>query len=95
MAKTVLVTPEAAEGIAARAGVDLLVESEVELLQKQASYLLANDGVDTGQAARCCVLRNYGWMKNLQHFNELLEPGKFATGEDSLSSAKLAEVVAP
>ncbi len=73
MAKPVLATPEAGEGISARAGIDLLIESEPELFLKQALCLLAGQGADMGAAARRCVLQNYGWEKNLQHFNELLE----------------------
>lgn len=75
MAKPVLVTPEAAEGISARAGIDFLVEAKVEALQKQAIHLLTNGGMNIGLAARRCVLKNYGWEKNLQRFNELLEVG--------------------
>jgi len=73
MGKPVLATPEAGEGISARAGIDLLIESEPELLHKQALRLLADKDDGIGPAARRCVLQNYGWEKNLQRFNELLE----------------------
>lgn len=73
MAKSVLVTPEAAEGISARAGIEFLVESEPALLQKQALAMLENNNDEMGLAARKCVVEQYGWEKNLQNFNELLE----------------------
>ncbi len=73
MAKPVLATVEAGEGICACAGSDLLIESEPELFLKQALCLLADQGAGMGAAARRCVLQNYGWEKNLQCFNELLE----------------------
>ena len=73
MARPVLATPEAAEGITAQAGVDFLVESSAELLQKQALYLLADEEIEIGRAARRCVIQHYSWDKNLQRFNMLLE----------------------
>ncbi len=73
MAVPVLATPEAGEGITARAGIDLLIESEPGLLRQQALRLLAGEGADIGLAARRCVLQNYGWEKNLRCFNVLLE----------------------
>ncbi len=72
MAVPVLATPEAGEGITARAGIDLLIESEPELLCQRALHLLAGDESNIGLAARQCVLQNYGWGTNLQRFNVLL-----------------------
>ena len=91
MAKPVLATPEAGEGISARAGIDLLIESEPELLLKQALRLLADQEAGVGPAARRCVLKNYGWGKNLQRFNELLELTS-PIQEDSVNHADLSAV---
>ncbi len=73
MAKPVLITPEAAEGITASAGTEFLVESEPKLFQKQAVDLLTTENTKMGQVARHCVVQNYSWEKNLQSFNTLLE----------------------
>ncbi|MDT8383047.1 MAG: TIGR03087 family PEP-CTERM/XrtA system glycosyltransferase [Gammaproteobacteria bacterium] len=73
MARPVLATPEAAEGIAARVGQDLWVESTPAGLQQQALQLLTGEAVELGSAARQCVLQGYGWATNLQRFSELLE----------------------
>lgn len=91
MAKTVLLTPEAAEGISASAGFEFLVESEPELLQKQAAKLLLAEDVKMGQIARRCVVKSYGWTKNLQYFNELLDSSK-AVPEISINHNNMSAV---
>lgn len=92
MARPVLATPEAAEGITATPGVDLLVESSPEGLIKQALHLLATTETDMGRAARDCVLAHYGWGKNLQRFNDLLA-GSHSSLESSANSFEQTAVV--
>lgn len=73
MSKPVLATPEAAEGIKAEQGVNLLVESNEKNLAQVAINLLTDDASETGQLARACVLQHYDWSHNLSRFDELLE----------------------
>ena len=73
MAKPVLATPEAAEGVRAQNGNDLLVEAGLNNFQKQAICLLLAEGMNLGAAARCSMIKHYSWEKNLQQFNQLLE----------------------
>ena len=92
MGKPVLATPEAAAGITASLGVDLVVEADVAGLQAQAVRLLTEGNMAMEQAARSCILRHYGWEQNLKRFDELLgaevengdpaSPGRDAGGSE-------------
>ncbi len=73
MGKPVLATQEAAEGITAKEGVELLIGTDAGELSKQAIKLLREDHKAIGVAARKCVLKHYGWQQNLRYFNDLLE----------------------
>ncbi len=72
MGLPVLASPEAAEGIEARPGVDLLVEAALSGFQNSAVALLLGDYQDMGRHARHCVCERYGWAQNLQHLDVLL-----------------------
>lgn len=78
MGRPVLATPEAAEGINAHSGVELLVAGEPASLQNHAVRLLREGAGEMAQAARRCVLRQYGWHENLRRFDSLLD-GNIAT----------------
>ena len=72
MAKPVLATPEAAAGIIAQYNTDLLVTAGEDELTEAAIKVLKDGGDVMGNAARNCVLQQYGWSKNLSRFDELL-----------------------
>lgn len=77
MAKPVLATQEAAEGIQAEYGKDLVVTTGEEELAQAIVTLLRREPVDNamGLAARECVIKNYSWTHNLSFFNRLLSRG--------------------
>ncbi len=65
MARPVVVTPEALEGIEARPGIELLVAESDARFAEQVGRVLANGPSRIGPAARQLVLRDYGWEDNL------------------------------
>ena len=67
MARPVVATPQAHEGIDARPGRDLLVEAEAPALARQVAALLADRGMGDaiGQAGRACMVAQYRWSTNL------------------------------
>ena len=73
MGKPVLATQEAAEGIMAKEGVEFLVGTNAGKLSSQAIKLLREDCKAIGVEARKCVLKHYGWQRNLRYFNDFLE----------------------
>ncbi len=77
MAKAVVVTPQALDGIDAEPGRDLVVASEPESFAASVIDLVAGtDGDGIGQRARERVKAGYGWQSNLSALNAILEgPG--------------------
>ncbi len=73
MAKPVLASPQAAEGIEARVGKELLVAADSAEFVRQASRLLNQDSVaEIGVAGRARVLASYAWHSSLSRFEQLL-----------------------
>ncbi|MBB5018882.1 sugar transferase (PEP-CTERM/EpsH1 system associated) [Chitinivorax tropicus] len=73
MAKLVIASPQAAEGIEATRGEDLLVADQAPDYQHLIERALAGEFATVPQAARQCVERHYDWFTNLAHFAELLD----------------------
>ena len=73
MAKPVLASPQAAEGIDAKIGSELLVAADETDFVRQASLLLEDDGGSPiGVAGRARVLASYAWESSLSRFEHLL-----------------------
>ena len=72
MAKPVLASPQAAEGIEARVGMELLVAADATEFVRQASRLLEHDNAALGAAGRARVLDSYAWDKSLNRLENLL-----------------------
>ena len=76
MAKPVVASPQAAEGIEARRGLELLVAGDAAEFVRQATQLLEHgDAAAIGGAARARVLASYGWESSLSRFEQLLASG--------------------
>lgn len=89
MARTVIVSPQALEGISATAGSELLVANDARQYAAQILTHLAAPSVQIGEAARAKVIRDYGWDSNLARVDVLLErqsdvgtPAAPGTGQD-------------
>lgn len=79
MAKPVLASPQAAEGIEALAGKELLVAADETEFIAQASHLLERGSAAAiGAAARARVIASYGWESSLSRFEQLLTRGSGA-----------------
>lgn len=73
MARPVLATSAAAEGVKAVAGRELLVADAPELFADSAIRLLRGEiGKGLGEAGRDCILARYSWDSNLAQFMSLL-----------------------
>jgi sugar transferase (PEP-CTERM/EpsH1 system associated) len=77
MAKPVVATPQALDGIDAEPGRDLVVASDPEPFAASVAALFAGgDGPDIGRNARRRVRAGYGWDANLSALNAMFEgPG--------------------
>ena len=75
MAKAVVCTPQALEGIRAEAGKDVLVAQGAENFAKSIKQLLENKNHLTlvGHQARLCIEQEYSWDKNLARLDKILE----------------------
>jgi glycosyltransferase involved in cell wall biosynthesis len=72
MARPVVVTPQAAEGIRAEAGRDFyLAPGEAEFSEAVIRQLRQRDACPP---ARACILNHYDWARNLRAIDDLLEP---------------------
>lgn len=74
LAKTVVATPQAMEGIAAEDGAEVFVADTADVFADRV-LMLANspDLATVGERARERVLRSYGWAASLQKFESILE----------------------
>lgn len=73
MAKTVVATPEAFEGIDAVPGQDLMVTEGPEAFGAAVAKVLAQDGdAAMGARARARVKENYAWSRNMAVLDDLL-----------------------
>ncbi|MPY69529.1 MAG: TIGR03087 family PEP-CTERM/XrtA system glycosyltransferase [Alphaproteobacteria bacterium] len=76
MARPVLATPEALEGIDAVPGQEVFRASGADGLSRAALEMLArNDLASVGAAARDCVVSGYGWSACLNGLNKFLDDG--------------------
>lgn len=75
MAKPVVATPEAAEGIEAEPGRDFVVAADPRTFAASVLALLgdAPRAEAMGRAARACVERHYRWDRNLAILDEVLQ----------------------
>lgn len=75
MQKTVVVSPQALEGIDADPGVELLLADGAEAFAAAVAGVLGRPDAAMGIAARHRVLRDYSWTSNLSKIDTLLEAG--------------------
>ncbi len=75
MARPVIVSPDALEGIEAHAGSELLVAESEAAFVAQIDRVLAGNAPGIGVAARQSVLRHYGWDDNLARVGAALGAG--------------------
>jgi glycosyltransferase involved in cell wall biosynthesis len=76
MARPVLATPEALEGIDAAPGREVFRASGADGLSAAALEMLARDDLaSVGAAARDCVVSGYGWPACLNGLNKFLNDG--------------------
>ncbi len=74
MAKPVLATQAAAEGIEGVSGV-LVAEEPADFAALAVRILRGEMNAETGRAGRACVLQRYNWTSNLARLDYLLEGG--------------------
>ena len=74
LAKTVVATPQAMEGIAAVDGAEVFVAETAEAFADRVLALAASPELGpAGDRARQRVLESYGWLTSLQKFESILE----------------------
>jgi hypothetical protein len=71
MARTVVATPQALEGIDAAPDQEILLAADKAAML--AAVMRALDHASLGDAARAKVLRDFDWAANLARVDELLE----------------------
>ena len=75
MAKTVIASPEAAQGVSAIADEELIVANgAAEFVQQITQRLGANEDASIGICARSRVIEQYSWDANLSRIGQLLDP---------------------
>ena len=74
MARPVLVSPQALEGLRAQPGRDLLVADEPAAMAERAGEILDGGHAGLGIAARAAVERSYPWEVTLRGLDRLLLP---------------------
>jgi sugar transferase (PEP-CTERM/EpsH1 system associated) len=73
MQKTIVVSPQALEGIAARDGNELLVaDGAGQFIEQLGKVLAAPPNRALGLAARARILADYSWESNLSHLSNIL-----------------------
>jgi sugar transferase (PEP-CTERM/EpsH1 system associated) len=75
MARPVVASPAAAEGIAADDGVHLFLEREVEAEAARVCALLGDSksALEIGKAARVHIVAHYGWVKQLAPLDAIMD----------------------
>jgi glycosyltransferase involved in cell wall biosynthesis len=74
MARPVVTTPGALEGINAQNGRDLLTGTTAEEIATAVEVVLSRRAVPTlGEAARAFVLKNHEWGANLRKLDALID----------------------
>ncbi|MES2072236.1 MAG: TIGR03087 family PEP-CTERM/XrtA system glycosyltransferase [Pseudomonadota bacterium] len=74
MAKAVVVSPQALEGIDAQPGAELMLAADAGQYALQVLQLLAQKNAEMGCAARAKVIARYNWSANLSRVDAMLEP---------------------
>lgn len=75
MAKIVIASPEAAQGVAAEADNELIVaKTKTELLKHISAHLSGAQNTLIGNRARSRVVKDYTWQANLARIGRLLQP---------------------
>lgn len=74
MAKTVVVSPQALEGIDATSGTELLLAQDGKEFVSILSTILSQKSTEMGIAARQKVVSRYNWDSNLRNVDVLLQP---------------------
>jgi sugar transferase (PEP-CTERM/EpsH1 system associated) len=78
LARPVVVTPGALEGIAAVPGRDVVLAGSAEAFADACVRLADGDAAGIGASARACVLRDYDWGATLRRFDAILRPQQTA-----------------
>lgn len=86
MAKPVVVSPQALEGIHASPGSELMLAETAGQFAAAVSALLAQPDKTMGNNARAKVEAEYGWASNLACVDALLEPGSHTSVEETAPS---------
>jgi len=95
MAKPVLVSPQALEGIHAEPGRELMLAESAGQFSDTVSALLAQPDAKLGPNARARVETAYGWSSNLARVDALLDASSSAATADSFLSAPIPETTCP
>ena len=73
MARPIVTTPEALDGIAARPDIDLLVAKDARLFADQVTAVLqGRASASLGTNARATVVRHYSWARHLDGLDQLI-----------------------
>jgi sugar transferase (PEP-CTERM/EpsH1 system associated) len=75
MARPVVATPAAFEGISAIAGRDVLIAETAPLFAQAVMSVLSGDARGLGHRGRLCVEADYNWCRNLQVLDGFLREG--------------------
>ena len=90
MAKTVIASQEAAQGVSAEAGRELIVANDASEFIAQISAQLSDNKSDLiGERARARVVERYSWEANLSRIGRALDSIQAVetqTGQDKLHS---------
>lgn len=73
MAKPVIVTPQALDGILCRADEEVILVEDAATFVDKVCAILATDGAGSAEVARRRVIKDYSWESNLLRFQSLLE----------------------
>ncbi len=74
MARPVVITPQASEGIRARAGIDFELAQDAATFAAAVLQHLTHRDAAMGQTARAGILENYDWERNLSAVDHWFEP---------------------
>jgi glycosyltransferase involved in cell wall biosynthesis len=89
MAKPVVVTAGALEGIDATPGEELLLADGAQDFAAACCRMVANaDASRLGQAARARILRTYDWSAQLARYDDVLDPAHARATDQSFPAAR-------
>lgn len=89
MAKPVVVSPQALEGIDATPGTDIVLATDAQKFATSVTDLLSRHDQALGVHAREKVVNQYGWTSNLSRVDALLEPHERQAKEVTASSMNI------